>query len=573
MNVSAHLTVPTDLNETDPSSATPILRRVPPQTPAPRYRHAAPSGPWPWMDFSVDLAEIPPASPIDRSWKGYPQNIFGNWTPDQVDRSEMLTRCSTCGKCMIYNVYVNQDGKFADPQAHSVQKDDEEEFWNLLQEGRPPATRVRALFVDNLSLSVMKMLGTHYNIEPFFFSSSMNWIPSQYQEDPHPGEGDHITITLPFIRAAIDPESVQPELLDASLLPPLTDIDTQIPLPLSSTGKILVNDLLAIHMVRNRVSSTIISYHADPSLEGTSAKKLHSIVYRASRSVYWGKIFAGSNDPTFLLVAILWYALYAWDEAYEVLYKQITWLEDKVLKSPANATHHTNELHVLQAHLLHHVSLLQEFQKSVKFVRDTTNPALRSLYTSTELKDSNKLLKKECNNLSSEIRRLQGRRDMQSDRLRNIMNLAFATVNIEDSKQMRKLTEAAVADSTEMKILTGAAVRDSAAMKQVSYLTMIFLPASFTAGVFGMNVEEMKSETLSRFLETTFALTLVTAWLIVAFQAKSAFHDSKNDSFWTGRLWWPVWYTRQLARKWKDQIALKKRGNGWRGVDNTGSPA
>lgn len=43
----------------------------------------------------------------------------------------------------------------------------------------------------------------------------------------------------------------------------------------------------------------------------------------------------------------------------------------------------------------------------------------------------------------------------------------FSSVNIEDSKQMKGLTQATV--------------RDSAAMKQIAYLTMVFLPASFAA--------------------------------------------------------------------------------------------
>ena len=47
------------------------------------------------------------------------------------------------------------------------------------------------------------------------------------------------------------------------------------------------------------------------------------------------------------------------------------------------------------------------------------------------------------------------------------LHQVFSSVNIEDSRHMQRLTEAAV--------------RDSAAMKQISYLTMVFLPASFAA--------------------------------------------------------------------------------------------
>lgn len=61
-----------------------------------------------------------------------------------------------------------------------------------------------------------------YNIEPFFFSSSLSWIPSRFQEEVRPGLGDRmfslrsaaalfsfssrldITITLTFLRAQDD---------------------------------------------------------------------------------------------------------------------------------------------------------------------------------------------------------------------------------------------------------------------------------------------------------------------------------------------------------------------------------
>ena len=82
-------------------------------------------------------------------------------------------------------------------------------------------------------------------------------------------------------------------------------------------NKIILQDLLSLHMVRKTTTSTIISYH--PSLQGTSAKRLQSLAQRTGDSVYWSKNFKRSKDPTILLLAMLWYALYAWDEAFEVL--------------------------------------------------------------------------------------------------------------------------------------------------------------------------------------------------------------------------------------------------------------
>jgi hypothetical protein len=46
-------------------------------------------------------------------------------------------------------------------------------------------------------------------------------------------------------------------------------------------------------------------------------------VYLAGQSVYWNKIFRESNDPTFVFLTMLWYALYAWDQAFELLWEHI----------------------------------------------------------------------------------------------------------------------------------------------------------------------------------------------------------------------------------------------------------
>lgn len=317
-------------------------------------------------------------------------------------------------------------------------------------------------------------------------------------------------------------------------------IDTQAPLALSS-GNILLLDLLAIHMVRSEDSSTIISYHPSSSFRRPSPKKLHSLIYRAGQSVYWQKIFSQSKDPTFLFLAILWYALYAWDQAFESLYTHIVWLESQVLLT--DNIDQTRKLHIIQAYLLHYHSLLQDFKKSVEFLHNTPNPAMDSNSLSLdEREESMKLMAKECANLLSEIGRLENRRLMLSSRLKNVTELAFAIVNINDSKRMKALTEATV--------------RDSGAMKQISYLTMIFLPASFTAAVFGMNVDEISGtkgqETLAHYVAVALALTCATSWLMVAFHSRSPF--VAEDSTLVQRAWWPVFYIlKQFNGRWRQK--------------------
>jgi len=110
----------------------------------------------------------------------------------------------------------------------------------------------------------------------------------------------------------------------------------------------------------------------------------------------------------------------------------------------------TRNLHILEAHLLHYQSLLHTFKISVSFIQETPNPAMESeAFSENEREASKEVMEQESKNLLSEIDRLEKRRDMLSNRLKNVMNLAFATVNIEDSKQARTLTQAMVKDSVE----------------------------------------------------------------------------------------------------------------------------
>ncbi|KAG2097244.1 uncharacterized protein F5147DRAFT_370624 [Suillus discolor] len=510
----------------------------PPKTPAPIYRHAAPSGPWPWMDLESDTKlEAEPTSPARESveqlkWRGYPQSLFGNWVTDRISRCKMVENCSKDPreKCRIYYVDVLGTGSFKPAQDTGPPIDVDEralnKLWDHLQI-QPTGLRLRVLLVDNMKHPVLQMLGTRYNIEPFFFTSSLNWIPSRYQEEVIKKKGDHITVTLLFVRA-VSWEVTAPSSQNKHISDNERAIDTQESLRLRSVRrpsaeKYLLQDLLALHMIRSSdpSGSTIISYHPNAQWDRTTAERLKNLVHKVGESVYWQKIFEQSKDPSFVFLAILWYGLYAWDESLDHLYTHMNWLETNVLLT--NDSHLTTELHTIQAQLLHYASLLEDFRKSVNFVRNTPNPGLESSeFTEHSRRDTNKLMRKECDNLLSEIDRL-------GFQLRNITDLAKATVNFVDSRRMQDLTTATV--------------RDSASMKQISYLTMIFLPASFIASVFGMNVREIISgatETLANYVTVSVTFTVLTAWLVVAFQSHSPFHEP-GAGFWR-RLAWPVTY-------------------------------
>lgn len=91
------------------------------------------------MSFDIDASKdhpIPPGLTDKSGWDQYPQCLFGNWTQDQVNRSQILTKCSDRESTTVYKVGVFDDGNFdKQVEARAVRKDDVENlraYWNHL---------------------------------------------------------------------------------------------------------------------------------------------------------------------------------------------------------------------------------------------------------------------------------------------------------------------------------------------------------------------------------------------------------------------------------------------------------
>lgn len=114
-----------------------------PRIRAPSHRHAAPCGPWPWINLDDEIPSLVqasaephrcphPAGQCEGCWALYPQSLFPNWTPEQVDRSRMKSLTTATENCAIHRVEVSNSGKFHDPGSQRARGDDE--FWRILQE-------------------------------------------------------------------------------------------------------------------------------------------------------------------------------------------------------------------------------------------------------------------------------------------------------------------------------------------------------------------------------------------------------------------------------------------------------
>ncbi|TFK75702.1 hypothetical protein BDN72DRAFT_451962 [Pluteus cervinus] len=560
--------------------------------PASSHRHATPSAPWPWLNVDDEPEDgvlnnniIPPVPPpcdhsncMGKCWLNYPQSRFPNWDALPVARSRIRAAIENQSDTTIYNVVIDRSGRFTrEPNIQAIEEDSEDLWDTFRHMQRDPRPHLRVLFVGRVSGQTFQMIGGGYDIEPYFFSSALNRIPSRYQEAVG-SDGDHLTIVMPFIRSTktiFQPAAGHHEQAMASWVTTPSDcsvfdsgwhsIDTRKPLVLrAGSGEMIEpkqigQDILAVHLIRNTKGSTMISYHPHRG-HSTGARYLGDRLLLAGRSVYWQNILRQSSDPTFVLLVLMWHALYCWDEAMEHLYEHICNMELRVIIS--SDMEYTREVHVIRAHLLHYESLLQEFRKTVEFIARARHPAFDSHVDSgneaasshgsvtldglvwTEQKHlTQRLMETECSTLLCELERLELTRIMQDKRLKNVMNLVYSSVSIDDSKRMAKMTEASVRDS-------------AGNMKQIAYLTMIFLPSSFVAAFFGMNIVEINPGTngnYEQFFLLALGLTAITIWVIVAFQSRYLYPPQTSI---LRRLGWPV----ELSwRFFMERIVLRYR--------------
>ncbi|EEB96192.1 hypothetical protein MPER_04714 [Moniliophthora perniciosa FA553] len=195
--------------------------------------------------------------------------------------------------------------------------------------------------------------------------------------------------------------------------------------------------------------------------------KLQSVSVTKLRRRFLQLSTVPSGDPTFIALSLLWYAMYAWDEVLELLLKEVGWLRlskechysrppvrqptlSAVPESPAGTA-----ASVAQASLEASAELASgtPLRRSPWILKEQYNDRFfdeEMVEMDLELEDEveasepqERLLKKESRILLNEIERLEMTSRMLDKRLGNVMQLAFSSVNIEDSKRMSRLAEAA----------------------------------------------------------------------------------------------------------------------------------
>jgi len=127
----------------------------------PSHRHAAPSGPWPWLDLDLESSEDPNESEgLNETLLVYPQSHFKNWTPLQVRKSGIQEAIEKDCICDVYTVDILSSGEFEKPVKRTVTADEGSKtiFKSYLETSRGNNKRVSALFVENMSGTVLQMV-------------------------------------------------------------------------------------------------------------------------------------------------------------------------------------------------------------------------------------------------------------------------------------------------------------------------------------------------------------------------------------------------------------------------------
>ena len=176
----------------------------------------------------------------NRCWKGYPQSLFPQWTEQQIRKAKIYEAIHNSPRnkfCTCYQLDVNMQGFFTNAGKITAAYGDEDLIWDqmiyeqvswsylflyepsiLISETTRYTTEslVHPRFVWTGSSDVGHKVVSifylpsvlclsnnelRYNIEPFFWSSSFNWIPSQFQDDVRPGIGDRESGMAPGLRA------------------------------------------------------------------------------------------------------------------------------------------------------------------------------------------------------------------------------------------------------------------------------------------------------------------------------------------------------------------------------------
>ncbi|KAJ3531406.1 hypothetical protein NMY22_g8168 [Coprinellus aureogranulatus] len=482
-------------------------------------RHNTPSDPWPWLDIEdeIDRVSSAPLSPsrpcyhLDAScssecWRTYPQSLFANWRQVQMEKSRVLKafrRSPSSPELPILRCHLTDEGFLEDSGELQIPTGANEgaRAWEMIKDDLTKANTA-SVQSNNLSGPIMQMLGAKWYIEPIFFSSSINWIPSRFMVKRD--ACDHLSVTLKYVRVPqFRSSGPRPSPYEGLRIHRSSMCDRQ-----SYPG--LEVDLLSVYLIRKSDGAVILSYHDSQNLQPTRAKTLHERMRVASHSAHWREVLQSTKDPILVLILLMWHAFSCWEEALELLSDSVNLLGKRIRQSglKMHAIHRGDAVRAYHAQC---ISALDDFSADVEFIRNAA--ASWTLIDKSHASEGRSFVQEEAQVLLSQVDKLKRRLRLQEE----MIGLSYHLTDAHTSLAQRKYSEVTV--------------EESKTMKAIARLTALFLPASFLSAIFGMNVGELSPEgkaSLWQYVAAAIPLTLITIRVVSAM----AFTDELDTDFW-----------------------------------------
>ncbi|KAJ7846398.1 hypothetical protein B0H14DRAFT_2772676 [Mycena olivaceomarginata] len=449
----------------------------------PLFRHRRAPGPWSWNDFKSG----PPAKQkqhpgqkeqVDiEAQRTFRKHLCAGWTPDRAPSADAaLGTLPKAGS--VYQINARTTGEFDIYKKMDSLKSSPE------NQPHPLGTY---LFVD-LSEPLLLQLGSKYDMDPDFFRACFDRSASQSASHPL-RDSDHMRITLPFLFSSKDGPGTGPlEKLTFSIL--------------------------GIYLVRSTKDTTIVVWY--PAMQGSldiPLDQTYNWMAQMGIEAEWAKTNRETKDSTFLIFPILWWVVYAWCDAIADVYSYLDSLEEEVLKSPTLEL--TKRIHTIRSALLNYKSLLEDFRKTVRFIHSHLKPmageevapsTYNNICTHPQFNShvqqgtsdgrhwtagyatTDQRFQRYYMEIDAEIFRLANGLDRRNQKMQDVMNMVSSHVTISDS----------------------------ASMKQIAWITMAYIPPTFVAGVFGMNVTGIGIgvTTLVEYVWIAIIFTFSTRWLV-----------------------------------------------------------
>jgi hypothetical protein len=194
--------------------------------------------------------------------------------------------------------------------------------------------------------------------------------------------------------------------------------------------------MLAVLIVRAEKHNTLITVHPGPVVH--SARTMQHRLTDAGSGVYWGNLMHRSHDPIFMLLIVMWTAVYSWDEAMEVLYAHVTDLESRVMRVMrtilVDIEQVSKEVHKIRAQLLWYDSLLAKFKESLKFI-ESVGPRVQVEGDHPVLdEDIKKDFDREVRTLIAAVKDLERQSKTLEERLNHVLKLVVSNLSIRETR-------------------------------------------------------------------------------------------------------------------------------------------